>query len=99
METATVNLGDYGELCCENCGASLECDQNGDFPELCPVCGAKLDYSKTLEESICLAFLIFGVSLQTFQISMRIIGYSRSIGMDTAQPIVLTIQRKPQQTL
>ncbi len=47
--TATVTLGDYGELCCENCGASLECDQNGDLPELCPVCGAKLDYSKFLE--------------------------------------------------
>ena len=50
METATVNLGDYGELFCENCGASLKCDQNGDLQELCPACGAKLDYSKTLEE-------------------------------------------------
>lgn len=50
METATVTLGDYGELFCENCGAPLECDQNGDLPELCPVCGTKLNYLKTLEE-------------------------------------------------
>lgn len=48
-KAANAILGTYGELFCENCGASLECDQNGDLPELCPVCGAKLDYSKFLE--------------------------------------------------
>lgn len=35
----------FGEVLCGCCGAELECDDCGDMPEICPQCGAILDYS------------------------------------------------------
>lgn len=45
----------FGEVLCGRCGAELECDDCCDewpwpMPELCPECGAKLDYSYYEEE-------------------------------------------------
>ena len=49
-DTAEVYETPFGDVLCERCGAELECDECGDMPELCPECGAKLDYSYYEEE-------------------------------------------------
>lgn len=35
----------YGELICEHCGSTIECNEFGDMPHKCKNCGAILDYS------------------------------------------------------
>ena len=39
-----------GEVLCGRCGCEIECDECGDMPEICPECGAILDYSYFKEE-------------------------------------------------
>lgn len=34
----------FGEVLCGRCGYCLECNENGDMPDICPECRAKLDY-------------------------------------------------------
>lgn len=47
---AKVCEDNFGVLWCEDCGAELTCDENGDMPETCPDCGAPLDYSSCTKE-------------------------------------------------
>lgn len=35
----------HGNTRCGVCCAALFCDDNGDMPDICPCCGAPLDYS------------------------------------------------------
>ena len=35
----------FGEVLCGRCGCELECDENGDMPDICPECGAELGYA------------------------------------------------------
>ena len=41
---ARVLLSDYEETYCEHCGTTIECDENGEMPDICPHCKAELDY-------------------------------------------------------
>ena len=34
-----------GLLRCDHCGKIVECNENGDMPEVCQGCGDELDYS------------------------------------------------------
>lgn len=36
---------DFGICRCEGCDAELVCNENGDMPDNCPKCKAKLDWS------------------------------------------------------
>ncbi|MGE4354210.1 MAG: hypothetical protein AB7D36_09020 [Oscillospiraceae bacterium] len=44
-ETSKVYEDDYGMSRCGYCNAELVCDECGDMPEVCPVCGKPLDWS------------------------------------------------------
>ena len=35
---------DNGLLICDCCGAEILCNECGDMPERCPICGNELDY-------------------------------------------------------
>lgn len=50
--SANVYETDFGEVLCESCGASLECNECGDMPEICPKCGAFLSYGIYEEASV-----------------------------------------------
>ena len=48
-EKTEVYESPFGDVLCGRCGAELECDECGDdwlwpMPDICPVCGARLDY-------------------------------------------------------
>ena len=40
-----VTIDHDGISRCE-CGAAIECNECGDMPDVCPECGAELDYSR-----------------------------------------------------
>lgn len=40
-----VREEEFGVLVCARCGSEIDCDENGDLPEICPNCAAELDYS------------------------------------------------------
>jgi hypothetical protein len=37
---------DYSTVMCSECDEILECDARGDMPEICPGCGAWIDWSQ-----------------------------------------------------
>lgn len=44
--SAEAILHDDGLVFCSECNAELECDhETGDMPDICPGCGALLDWS------------------------------------------------------
>lgn len=45
MDNRWKLLEQYGELFCAKCHSSIVCDECGDMPEQCPVCGRKFDWS------------------------------------------------------
>lgn len=46
---AKVKIDDYGMTYCEKCGAEILCDEYGNMPEICPLCGELLDWSEFKE--------------------------------------------------
>lgn len=44
--TVEVFETQYGESICGRCGGELESNDCGDMPDICPHCGAELDYSE-----------------------------------------------------
>lgn len=46
MDNRWKLLEQYGELFCAKCHSSIVCDECGDMPEQCPVCGAKFNWLK-----------------------------------------------------
>lgn len=42
---STVYEDDFCVARCGECNEELLCDGNGNMPDVCPKCGAKLDYS------------------------------------------------------
>lgn len=44
MMKKRVRTDDFGITHCE-CGSEIICNVFGDMPEVCPICGATLDYS------------------------------------------------------
>lgn len=42
---ALVLEDDFGITHCEQCGAEILSNDCGDMPDICPKCGAELDYS------------------------------------------------------
>lgn len=44
--TATVYETPFGECICGCCGGELESNDCGDMPDVCPHCGAELDYKE-----------------------------------------------------
>ena len=40
----------YGEVLCGRCGYSLECNEYGDMPDVCPECGEVLNWEEWDEQ-------------------------------------------------
>lgn len=41
-----VKIDEYGLTYCGACGQVLECDENGDMPEICPKCRMALNWEE-----------------------------------------------------
>lgn len=57
MDNRWKLLEQYGELFCAKCHSSIVCDECGDMPTQCPVCGAKFNWSEDMLQAFWPAFV------------------------------------------
>lgn len=66
MDSRWKLLEQYGELFCAKCHSSIVCNEFGDMPEQCPVCGAKFNWSEDMLQAFWPAFVAL-VSKRVFR--------------------------------
>ena len=56
MDNRWKLIEQYGELFCAKCHSSIVCDECGDMPVQCPVCGTKFNWSEDMLQAFWPAF-------------------------------------------